>query len=400
MDQQTAPGRLIGSLSGLRMLAAVTVVYVHSANAFVSVVPLRAVASVSYPVVDLFFLLSGFVITWTWRTGTTGRAFWRRRAARIVPTHVLTWAVAVPVVWMEINHLRVGQSLAALFFVGAFVPDPSWYLAGNGAAWSLTGEFVFYAMVPAVLPVLLRMPTRRLLQTCTACIVVVQLVAIVASLFVPRHLQIGLVYVNPLVRMLECWAGACLAVLFARGWRPRLPLWLPTTALFGTLAVLAVLSVRLDDDLPAPAVAFARQILPDGVVRPVGIALLLPVWVLLLAGLAARELAGRPVRALAWRPLVTASTWTYALYMTHGPVVKIVNGALTRTDITIARTTVGGLVTEAVFMVGAVVLAWASYTWFERPLERRLRGGAHPPVPALPTQRSLRRTAVAEAVAP
>ena len=73
METRVRSGGLIASLSGLRLLAALTVVYVHSSNAFVAVLPLRAAASVAYPVVDLFFLLSGFVITWTWRSSTTAR---------------------------------------------------------------------------------------------------------------------------------------------------------------------------------------------------------------------------------------------------------------------------------------------------------------------------------------
>lgn len=43
---------------------------------------------------SFFFVLSGFVMTWSARPGDTATAFWRRRAAKIYPLHAVTWFAA------------------------------------------------------------------------------------------------------------------------------------------------------------------------------------------------------------------------------------------------------------------------------------------------------------------
>lgn len=380
---------LLRSLSGLRLIAALAVVYAHSANAFVSVPALRAVAAVAYPAVDLFFLLSGFVITWVWKPELTARAFWRRRAARILPVHVVTWAVAVPILWIELDRLHVVPSLAALLFLNAWVPDHSWYHAANGVAWSLAGELVFYATFPFIRPVLDRLAVRRLLQIAAGGVGLVMLLAGLTVLFIPADLQVGLLYINPLPRAVECWSGACLAVAISRGWRLRLPVAISSTLIVTSLAALAALTFRWDTDLPAPAMAFSNQVLPAGVSRPLGIVILLPMWVVLLASLAGRDVDGRGVRWLSWAPLVTASTWTYSLYMTHGPFVKLANGVLKHVPFT--RTPVTGVLIEVLFVAASLLLAWAVYRWFERPMERRFRTSGGPA--DVPRQRAPQREA-------
>ncbi|WP_425275736.1 acyltransferase family protein, partial [Streptomyces angustmyceticus] len=95
----TRPGRpqRLPSLTGLRFAAAGGVVFTHGS---LLVDPhlaqtLGPEVWVGASAVSLFFILSGYVLTHSARPADTARAFWRRRAAKILPNHVLTWCVVV-----------------------------------------------------------------------------------------------------------------------------------------------------------------------------------------------------------------------------------------------------------------------------------------------------------------
>src|ERR1700755_2106401 len=79
------------SLTGMRFLAAFLVFAFHATFAL----PLRdtalgvhyanLVSKAGYVGVGFFFILSGFVLTWTVRPGDSAGQFWRRRFAKVFP---------------------------------------------------------------------------------------------------------------------------------------------------------------------------------------------------------------------------------------------------------------------------------------------------------------------------
>lgn len=93
------------SLTGLRFLCALGVFLTHAwyvakvfrddraEQAVKAVLPLGMVG------VSVFFVLSGFVLTWSARDGEgargggSARSFWRRRAAKVYPNHLVVWAL-------------------------------------------------------------------------------------------------------------------------------------------------------------------------------------------------------------------------------------------------------------------------------------------------------------------
>ena len=78
------PSRL-PSLTGLRFLAAAAVTAYHAAPILADRSALPKVASLGYVGVSFFFVLSGFVLTWSGAAGLKPREFYRRRLARIAP---------------------------------------------------------------------------------------------------------------------------------------------------------------------------------------------------------------------------------------------------------------------------------------------------------------------------
>ena len=89
-----APARL-PSLTGLRFAAAFLVFGFHAhIEGIVAAGATRDVMDWVFGPgaagVSFFFVLSGFVLTWSVRPGETAWRFWRRRIAKIYPNHAVT----------------------------------------------------------------------------------------------------------------------------------------------------------------------------------------------------------------------------------------------------------------------------------------------------------------------
>lgn len=113
--------------------------------------------------VTFFFVLSGFIIYWSFRPGTTLRAFYRRRVLKIYPTHLLAAAAFIVVASVPLHRLVVW--LPNLLLIHTWVPK--WTTVGglNVPSWSLASEMLFYLSFPLLLPVIRRIPSNRLLLT-------------------------------------------------------------------------------------------------------------------------------------------------------------------------------------------------------------------------------------------
>lgn len=144
------------ALTGIRFVAAFYVVLFHSrvgatllgrghlaaGNFFQS----------GYLAVPLFFLLSGFILAYTYRgqIGSPGdhRRFWEARFARIWPVYAVSLLLA------SIPGFRLpppGQALAVLAMVQAWNPfDIGMAGAWNMVCWTLSVEAVFYIVFPWV----------------------------------------------------------------------------------------------------------------------------------------------------------------------------------------------------------------------------------------------------------
>jgi peptidoglycan/LPS O-acetylase OafA/YrhL len=147
----------VNEIDLLRLFAALTVVFYHYsfrgyAADDMSIMPyplLAPYAKYGYLAVDLFFLISGFVILMT-ATGRSLRDFFASRVVRLYPAF---WACCTItfVVIIAIGEPRfsasIGQYLVNLTLASGFVGVP----AIDGIYWSLFVEIRFYALVAAVL---------------------------------------------------------------------------------------------------------------------------------------------------------------------------------------------------------------------------------------------------------
>src|SRR5947209_15296669 len=152
------PARL-DALTGLRFWFAFLVVVHHSLQHWFGS-QIYPVADFGYIGVDFFFVLSGFVLTWSWRPDVSARRFWWNRVARIWPLHLTTMVIALVLVADQVSRPGVLGTLANLVLLQAWVPDQHVYFGYNAVAWSLSCEVFFYLSFPVLARAISRLSAR------------------------------------------------------------------------------------------------------------------------------------------------------------------------------------------------------------------------------------------------
>ena len=119
---------------------------------------LRSLFKAGYQGVDLFFVLSGFVIAWPYVSarklrlcGSEVADFYRRRYFRIAPLFYVTILVVIVLIhlgWLQ-GTAKPRIVLVHLLFLENF--NPSWVSSMRGVYWTLPTEMHFYLVLPFVL---------------------------------------------------------------------------------------------------------------------------------------------------------------------------------------------------------------------------------------------------------
>jgi peptidoglycan/LPS O-acetylase OafA/YrhL len=169
--------------------------------------------------VSFFFVLSGFVLTWSALPGDSVRSFWRRRACKIFPNHLVMFVLAM--VLFAGATTRTGAWLPNVFLLHSFFPQPDVYVSVNPPAWTLCSELLFYLLFPFIFKLVSRVPGKQIhawLAVIVLGTVLVQGINIAlvpdvpASPIVPLGAyQFWFGYIFPVPRLLEFVLGMFLA---------------------------------------------------------------------------------------------------------------------------------------------------------------------------------------------
>ena len=361
---RSRPGRL-PSLTGMRFLAALLVFFYHSSlpRPSVRLIADNGVWKAYYLAasqagglgVTFFFVLSGFVLTWSARHGDTARAFWRRRYVKIVPNYVLTWALAMVLFaaaitpgWMAVLNLAMLQSWLPNLQLSFSVDTPS---------WSLGVEAVFYALFPLLLLGVRRIRESQLKYWFVGTLLGIAATAALSYALVPSPTPMDLpylhgavsneqywfAYVFPVPRILDFALGILLARLVTTGrWRNIGVGW---SCLLLAGSYLAALEV------PYLYGQIAVCILPAAV---------------LIAAAALSDSTGRRT-VFSHRTMVWLGEISFAFYLVHWVVLASVRKWL-GTQLFSTPAAVGLILGQIAL---AVLLAWVVYTFFENPIVRR-----------------------------
>ncbi|MFC9350492.1 acyltransferase family protein [Arthrobacter sp. NPDC057013] len=335
-------------MTGLRFIAAMLVVLYHAS---VTLVPeMYPLVSMGQTGVTFFFMLSGFVLAWSMNPDTTKRQFYWRRFARIWPLHALTAIAAVVLALITQGDQSLPRFLASLFLAQAWLGDQHWVYAYNGVSWSLSCEAFFYAVFPFLAVRLSRIEPGKLFRVGAAVFVAAVTLISVLLAFLRGFDWGALFYTFPAFRLAEFIVGVCLAIAMKKGWKPRFGVGTGAAAAIGSFVILEVVDA----------------IAPWRTAGPLAGALCIPGYALLIAAYAVRDrCGGRPTFASA-PAMVKLGEWSFALYLVHELVLRT---ALELGPESLAQRAVFAAVGIAI----AIPLAGAAYTFFERPVEARLR---------------------------
>lgn len=354
-----------GDIQGLRALAVVSVVAGHAG--------VTALGG-GFVGVDLFFVLSGYLITellireWTRHGRISLSGFWARRVRRLLPaaTLVLVATALASAFWLP----AVQRKPVSLDIVWSAVFSANWRFAQQGTDyfaedraispvqhyWSLGVEEQFYVLWPLLVigcGVLAARWARRssgrrrsedgagIRTTIAILAAIVIIVSLVYSIRLTSVNQPYAYFGTP-SRAWQLGVGALLAAgsPFVR----RLNLPVRTVLAVGGLIAFAWAVLSLDET--------------GGSISYPGTAALVPT--LAAAALIAAGSGGSTAigSALSWGPLQWLGDLSYSLYLWHFPVLVI---GISYFD------PAGWLVRTGLVAI-AVVAAWVSYTWLETPV--------------------------------
>ena len=354
MAGDTATSKRVDHLDGIRALAIGCVLGAHWVGQYV---PVGRGGGAG---VDIFFVLSGFIITtilWTWRgdggVGRQYREFLSRRFQRLYPC-LIGLCLLTPPIWLllpdppfsdaQVLH-RSGLALVQL----TWLPETlTHHMDPFRQTWSLAIEWYFYLLwAPVVLWLRHRVSAATLVRWTVPAALLLWLVP--AAFF-----EIHVLYYGPVARFGELLAGASLA-LYARS-RPgglhglRVPDWAAGLAM---AAVAAFVLIAQD---------------PKGDVRWVGIPIACAATlVLITVGYAGTD--GPFLRLLRWGPITGLGRVSYSLYLWHVlPLYLLDKDQLSLPTPVLAVLGIGC----------ACLLTWLSYVFLERPFTKS-RGDALAP---------------------
>lgn len=295
--------RYRADIDGLRAIAVLSVIIYHLS---------RSLLPGGYLGVDIFFVLSGFLITSIiWHEAKGGQfsivRFYDRRIRRIMPAVLLLLFVttlAAVALLLSADLIGYGKSLVAtLAFVANvyFWQDTDYFSRAAEEKpllhmWSLGVEEQFYIIFPLILAFLARFWQRGALPTIA--------VLTIGSLAVNGLAQFAgggspAFFLLP-TRTWELGFGALLALLPSQA--------VPRSTMAGLAAVSGVLLVVV------------------GIVHPMQVSPLVPVAAPTVIGAAMLILAGQhdsPIvnQLLCLRPLVFVGLISYSLYLWHWPII-------------------------------------------------------------------------------
>jgi peptidoglycan/LPS O-acetylase OafA/YrhL len=367
-------GHHLPALNGLRALAVFGVVAYHLQLGW---------ASGGYLGVDLFFVLSGFLITsllleeWVGTSRIDLASFWARRAKRLLPALFLVLvALALYLILnaalggpganglVDLSDLR-GEALATLFYVGnwhSIFAHQSYFAQFSTPSplqhtWSLAIEEQFYLVWPPVLLLILHLARRSWRQVGLT-------VAVVATLA----------------------SAVLMALLFHPGGDPTRVYFGTDTRLFDLMAGVTVAFLSAARPQPGPAARRALHVAGPSAAVVLGV-----FWVtagtpgglprnwmfqggfLLCAVLAAVVVAdarlmerGPFARVLSVPPLHFLGTISYGVYLWHWPIIVYMTGA---------RTGLSTVPLDLARVAATLAISTASFYLVERPIRRmKLRG--------------------------
>jgi peptidoglycan/LPS O-acetylase OafA/YrhL len=352
-----APATRIPALDGIRGLAISLILWLHATPSNFPKHPalnwIVKMGGFSWSGVDLFFVLSGFLIGGILLDAAESpnyfRTFYIRRAYRILPLYALLLlmglAIERTVYWLPQYVLMLQNFWMA--FIGTFG------ISALSMTWSLAIEEQFYLTLPLVIRFT---PRRRLVVGLASVIALAPLVRWIAYHAFAYHGFKGRIVA--MYALTPCRAdGLCYGVLAALAFRTPC-LWSKLVErrkyVYAALALCAIAGLVI---LLGKSEAFPYG--PFGL----GYSFVAAFYCLLLVSVL---LSARLSRIFSWAPLRGMGIIAYGVYLFHGAFIDAFRWLAAR----LFSSHLGYSIAAPVAVVAVIPLAALSWKFFEKPLIR------------------------------
>jgi len=354
----SARGAALNSLTGLRWWAAFGVFFFHMT--VFAPVPIFPLFEFGYYGVMFFFVLSGFVLSWSWRREVPVRAFYLRRIGRIWPAAMVSLIIAIPVFYSFtpdpaqwwVKPFDLGILLLSVPLIQGWWLAPAILFSGNPAAWTLTCEFFFYSLHPVFQRIFRWWNAKTVFIS--LCLMFGAMVAIKASCFISEG-QGCISLPLPIERLPEFLLGMGIGVLARQGKLLKLSPWIPLTAL-GLLFVFLTLGSQWGI---APGVMTLSNVFANEAT--------LLLMVVIIACVAQRDIAGKR-SGFGSKWLVKLGELSFAFYLVHATVMYLFVAFIGQLDVSWSNA-----VWYPIVLVAGMLVAFALHTWIEKPFEAKFR---------------------------
>ncbi|MCV7199212.1 acyltransferase family protein [Mycobacterium angelicum] len=366
----------IPALDGLRAIAVALVLVGHGGIPGVSG---------GFIGVDVFFVLSGFLITSLLldELGRSGRidltGFWIRRARRLLPAlmlMVLTVAAARELLpYQSLTGLR-SDAIAAFVWLAnwRFVAQKTDYFTQGAPpsplqhTWSLGVEEQYYFVWPLLLiavTLLLAARAKRYFGKITvghvrfAAFIIATLGALAsaaAAIVFTSDTTRDRIYFGTDTRAQALLVGAAASALLVRDWPSLNRGWCLIRTRWGRRIARLLPVVGL-----AALAAITHFATGNSTEFRHGLLIAVAIAAVLVVAPVALEQRGVVARVLSWRPLVWLGTISYGVYLWHWPIFLALNGE---------RTGWSGLALFGARCAATVVVAFVSWWLIEQPIRR------------------------------
>jgi peptidoglycan/LPS O-acetylase OafA/YrhL len=369
MNIEAASPRL-PALTSLRFFAAFHVLLFHTQamGAVFGPIWFQRLSSIGYVGVSFFFVLSGFILVYTYAgKSVSSREFWRARFARVYPAYAFALLltapfflftvqhyneIKLPFMSFEVAHVKLASALEILL-LQAWVPPAA--LSWNSVGWSLSVEAFFYLLFPFLLVRYSRLSRRQLFVTMLVCWLVSNLISTGYAVLRPDGI------VNPCSNVYTSWMNVVKFFPLA-----RLPEFL-----MGMAAGFVFLCAQRNERMAVPLIAAGAAAvgivaalanhIPYAVIHT---ALLSPAFAAIIYGVGLRS---RWMSLFENPLLVLFGDASYSMYLIHSYVVFNV---FHNSKGDVRNANFGGL---ALCVAIALAFSILIYRFIEEPARRKLR---------------------------
>jgi peptidoglycan/LPS O-acetylase OafA/YrhL len=319
----------------------------------------NVLASAGWIGVQIFFVLSGFLITGILLDSKGDRYyffnFYARRALRILPLYFLVLALITCAVKFYGESIPLHPLCYWLFVSNFCIAQSGQWIDGYlGITWSLAVEEQFYLVWPFIIALL---PSRWLIPA--TCLVIASSLLLRYAMVAHGGLSLSL-YTMTFTRIDGLAAGALAAIFLQQPTKAGTLLRLGRRLLAIGLALMAATA------LPAQSFSYEHPL-----VETSGYTALTIAATGFILTLAAEPEARHPLRrAMRWGPLATVGFYSYAIYLLHA-IAAFVVGRLSPFQPEALQDFPGGILAAqlaftAIVTVVSFALAVGCYHLFEK----------------------------------